>query len=101
MNSQTVLSLFQDIFQFQSQFFNPATSLYFDFSDVVFKKDFGSWKKGDVVNLLCFSVDQMSLREYDTDYADENPGADPEYKNTSYLTFAPKEDYKCPTLHQD
>jgi len=82
-------NIMNEIIQFQPKFSSEFGS-NFDFADVRFKKDFGPWKKGDQVELLCLNIEDMTLGEFDHVWADLCPGDPPRFVKSCHLTFAPR-----------
>jgi len=90
----TIHNIMNDIIQFQPAFGESFRSAY-DFPDVTFKKDFGPWKRGDRVELLCLSLDTMTLSEFDIKAADDRaPFGNTIFKKSCELTFVPKETHE-------
>jgi len=88
-------NIMSDIIQFQPSFSEEFRSGY-DFPDVTFKKDFGPWKRGDQVELLCLDLQNMTLGEFDIAWADLCPGDPPRFIKSCELTLTPKEIHEPP-----
>jgi hypothetical protein len=88
--TDAIYNMMNQIIQFQPSFSESFRSGC-DFSDVTFKHDFGPWKKGEHVELLCLNLESLTLEEFDIEKADLLTSGLPVFKKLCKLTLTPKE----------